>query len=131
MENENKYLNNNQLEVIDKFCKHLGNGFSKECFVDFDYTDVHRMAEELDSRNNNTECMDRIEQGYRMYKYFWEKQGIENMNAEIKTDADGNKITKFDRRIWMFMFKLNREINSGQARIPFEGVSVIRLKSDS
>jgi hypothetical protein len=29
------------------------------------------------------------------------------------------------------MYKLKREINSGQAEIPFEGVNVVRLKSNS
>jgi hypothetical protein len=131
MENETKYSKNSKTDVIKQFCAHLGKGFSKECFVDFDYTEVHKMAEELDEQNNNTEFTDMIERGYRAYKYFWEEQGINNMNIETASDSDGNKIIKFDRRIWMFMYKLKREINSGQAEIPFEGVNVVRLKSNS
>ena len=126
-----KYCKNNKIDVIKKFCDHLGNGFSKECFVDFDYSEVHKMAEEMDAQNNNTEFKDMIERGYRAFKFFWEEQGIKNMNPVIETDADGNEIKKFDRSIWMFMYKLKREINSGQTEIPFEGMNIIRLKSNS
>ena len=131
MVSENKYGKNNKTDIILKFCEHLRNGYSRECFVDFDYNDVHKMAEETDSDNNNTNCMEMIERGYREYKYFWEKQGIKNMNIVTGKDAEGNDIIKFDRGLWMFMFKMKREVNSGQAEIPFEGINVIRLKSNS
>lgn len=132
MENGTKYDKNNKSEAIMKFCEHLGNGFSKECFVDFDYTEVHKMAEELDNQNNNKECADMIERAYRAYRHFWEKAGIENMFKEVESGEDNKKkIIRFDRSIWMFMYKIKREINSGQAQIPFEGMNIIRLKSNS
>jgi hypothetical protein len=129
MENENKYSKISKLEVIEKFCKHLRDGFSKDCFVDFDFTEVHRMAEETDKGNNNTDCMEMIERAYREYKYYWEKHGIENMYTEVR--KGNNTVKKFNRNIWMFMFKLNREKDAGQAEIPFEGMNLIRLKSNS
>jgi hypothetical protein len=129
MENANKYCKINKMDAVEKFCRHLRDGFSKECFIDFDYSEVHRMADEIDKENNNNECSDLIERAYREYKYYWEKAGIDNIYTEFEENKI--KVKKFNRGIWMFMYKLKREINSGQTEIPFEGLNVIRLKSNS
>ena len=90
---------NEQYKLIERYCKHISEGYSKESFRECCYKTVEKYAEDITaemSKNAKTEKFTifptvLIQGALRASRYQWEKWGIQGMT---------NKIPFFNSNIW-------------------------------
>lgn len=93
---ENKILSKNEKLVI-AFCRHIGRGFSENSFPQADFSDIEKIASDLDlSGNGKTNYKSMIETSKRKGRLSWEKIGFEGILEEK---------SKFNGSVWMFIMK--------------------------
>ena len=85
-----------QLELIERYCQHISEGYSIESFEEVDYRTINEYAEKLDRESAKTDDFTilstvRIQKAIRSSRLKWEKWGIQGML---------NEIPSFNAQIW-------------------------------
>lgn len=94
MEKENIIKNE---KLIIAYCRHLQRGYSENSFPQASFSEVEKIASELDlSGNGKTSYKSMIETAKRKGRLFWEKIGLEGILGEN---------SKFNVSAWMFAMK--------------------------
>lgn len=74
-----------KIKVINRFCSHLKKGMSEYSFVECDYRDIERYADEIDAKGNNESQVEKIKKALRESFLYWEKLALEIFfNSEKK-----------------------------------------------
>ncbi|MCX6165044.1 MAG: hypothetical protein NTU73_09360 [Ignavibacteriae bacterium] len=85
-----------KVKLVNEFCKHLISGFSEYSFVECDYKDIEKYAQELDNQNDNLYYVEKIGRASRESFLYWEKLGIEMFEKNDK---------KYFFPVWIFYVK--------------------------
>lgn len=86
----------NKKEIIERYCKHLEDGYSENSFVDYDHFEIHQFALELDEKNKNSKYIEKIKKAFRKSFYKWEEMAVQMLDNPQK---------KFFFPIWLFYVK--------------------------
>lgn len=87
-----------KIKIIEKYCCHIKEGYSKYSFVECSHTEIEEIANELDemNANNNFSYKKMIEAAYREGMKKWEGIGINGCQV--------NK-NEFRQGVWFFFMK--------------------------
>jgi hypothetical protein len=85
-----------KINIIEDFCKHLEEGRCEYSFVEYDFRDIEVFASELDKKNKDSGMLEKIRKSLRKSFAFWEKMLV---------DIYSNPEKRYFMPLWIFYVK--------------------------